>query len=110
MKAVCGILAGEPEVIGERCKDGGACHHKCEGSCFRENFCSPLSLSGLNEKWEAGEETQLSPLNRVRDAINEYYAALDNRQHGGVAASNAFEKIQTAMGMHWVPGASKQEK
>jgi hypothetical protein len=44
----------------------------------------------------------------VRSAILEYYASLDNHQHGGIAQNKAFSKIQQALGMHWVQGASKQ--
>jgi hypothetical protein len=31
------------EVLGERCIDGGACHHSCKECCFRRECCSPLS-------------------------------------------------------------------
>lgn len=52
-KPTCGILAGEPEVIGQRCADGGTCHHRCIpiDGCFRKATCVPLSASGLDNKW-----------------------------------------------------------
>lgn len=46
-----GVLAGEPEVLGERCSDGGTCHHRCESTCFRKDCCVPLSGAGLNDDW-----------------------------------------------------------
>lgn len=42
----------------------------------------------------------------IRKAIDGYHLALDGRQHGGIAASNAFDAIREAMGMPWVPGAA----
>lgn len=55
----CGILAGEDEIVGERCLDGGACHHLCgrlqPGTmhCARrhELRCAPLAASGLADDW-----------------------------------------------------------
>ena len=41
----CGMLAGEPAILGSRCKDGGTCHHRCESRCVRESSCLPLSAS-----------------------------------------------------------------
>jgi len=46
-----GVLAGEPEIIGERCKDGGTCHHGCTQTCFRRLNCGALTGSGLNPDW-----------------------------------------------------------
>ena len=46
-----GVLAGEPEIIGERCKDGGVCHHECKQTCFRRLNCGALTGSGLNPDW-----------------------------------------------------------
>ncbi|WMR34749.1 hypothetical protein [Metapseudomonas otitidis] len=48
-----GILAGEPEIIGQRCADGGTCHHRCATECFRKDGCVPLSGSGLRDDWSA---------------------------------------------------------
>jgi hypothetical protein len=51
-------------------------------------------------------------ISKIRDAINEYYDALDNRRHGGLALGRAFDEIQAAMGMHWnqrtIPEGDKQ--
>jgi len=47
-----GILAGEPEIIGERCADGAKCHHACKDVCGRRKTCLPLTGSGLDSKWE----------------------------------------------------------
>lgn len=56
-KPTCGVLAGEPVIIGERCADGGTCHHGCTAECFRRECCVPLTASGLNDDWSApGEE------------------------------------------------------
>lgn len=48
-------------------------------------------------------------LDEVRAAIGDYYHALDTRQHGGVAAGQALDKIQMALGMNWVQGASLKD-
>ena len=52
-KPLFGILAGEPEIIGERCADGGKCHHRCAAGCWRRTSCAPLSGSGLRYDWSA---------------------------------------------------------
>lgn len=45
-------------------------------------------------------------LSTVRDSITDYHKALDNREHGGVAAHAALDRIMFAMGMPWVQGAT----
>lgn len=45
----------------------------------------------------------------VRAAIGDYYHALDKREHGGVAAGQALDKIQAALGMRWEQGASLKD-
>lgn len=36
-----------------QCRDGGACHHDCNGGpCWREFHCLPLSGSGLGPDWQ----------------------------------------------------------
>ena len=40
-------------------------------------------------------------LNLVALAIHEYHAALDQREHGGVAQSRAIEHIENVLGLHW---------
>lgn len=37
----------------------------------------------------------------VRAALNDYYAALSARQHGGVAADKALRRIEQVAGMSW---------
>lgn len=46
---------------------------------------------------------QPDPLTEVRAAIEGYYRALDRRAHGGVAQSEALQKIERALGMQWNP-------
>lgn len=41
----------------------------------------------------------------VIHAIRDYHLALDQREHGGVAAHKAIEAIQTALNMPWTQGA-----
>ncbi|MCC6752005.1 MAG: hypothetical protein IT371_30410 [Deltaproteobacteria bacterium] len=54
------VFAAENEGQGEvfvggsaknRCPDGGACHHDCQGACFRVQHCSPLSGVFPNDRW-----------------------------------------------------------
>ncbi|CEF89134.1 hypothetical protein [Pseudomonas phage vB_PaeM_PAO1_Ab03] len=56
LKAECGILAGEDEILGTRCLDGGRCHHRCETSCFRKECCVPLTVSRLKDDWTAPDD------------------------------------------------------
>lgn len=59
---------------------------------------------------QASGVTYEGPLEKVRDAVRGYYAALDRREHGGVAQNKAFAQIEAALGMNWVQGATlKQE-
>ena len=32
-----------PEHLGSTCMDGGRCHHACTTTCFRREYCVPLS-------------------------------------------------------------------
>ena len=45
-----------------------------------------------------------SKVGDIQKVINEYYLALDTRQHGGVAQDRAFNKIQQILGMNWSRG------
>lgn len=47
---------------------------------------------------------------KIRDAITRYHLALDERQHGGVAASAALDAIQETLGMQWVQGTALAAK
>lgn len=77
--AICGVLAGEPEVIGERCKDGGKCHHACATVCFRRegNNCVPLTGSRLNDDWSE----PASNAQDERDVFEAWYVK-DAKRHG----------------------------
>ena len=51
------------------------------------------------------QRTPADARDAVTQAVRDYHFALDNRQHGGVAAERAIDAIQTALGLHWVQGA-----
>lgn len=68
-KPICGILAGEPEIIGERCADGATCHHRCAAGCWRRTSCAPLSGSGLRFDWSPVEPS----LSGLRDAAGDRF-------------------------------------
>lgn len=44
---------------------------------------------------------QLVQLEKVKVALREYHAALDRREHGGIAQDKCIKAIQDALGMHW---------
>lgn len=50
--------AAPKAVFGSTCRDGGTCHHGCRSptGCFREDGCSPLTLSGLDNQWRTPQE------------------------------------------------------
>lgn len=68
-KPICGILAGEPEIIGERCADGATCHHRCAAGCWRRTSCAPLSGSGLRYDWSPVDPS----LSGLRDAAGDRF-------------------------------------
>jgi len=41
---------------------------------------------------------------KIREVIREYYRALNQRKHGGLAQDNAFQRIQDILGMQWDQG------
>lgn len=43
-------------------------------------------------------------LEQVKQAIRDYYFALDTRQHGGLAADKALKQVEQALGMQWRHG------
>lgn len=47
-------------------------------------------------------------LQKVRDALHRYHLALDFRMHGGVAAGEAINAIERALGTPWVQGAARR--
>lgn len=52
---------------------------------------------------------EVSELDKIRSAINNYYLTLDRREHGGVAQNTAFSSIEQALGMHWEQGKALEE-
>lgn len=67
LKHMEGKQAAEPvEKLGERCIDGGTCHHKCKDKCFRRECCSPLS--GHAGPWAYPAPTH-QPLTIPRDVV-----------------------------------------
>lgn len=71
----------------------------------------------LHQAWEDNQHDQADELRhfraaqpvevqRVRDAIDVYHAALDDRLHAGHAAGRAIDAIEQALGMPWIQGAS----
>ena len=73
-----GILAGEPEIIGQRCADGGKCHHGCkpDPGCFRKECCGPLALSGLSDNWLSPEDEKKLQVQKLRDEAHKLGYAL----------------------------------
>lgn len=72
-------------------------------------------------KWADGYKTMLassptpparkpSELDQIRQAIRDYYFALDTRQHGGEEQRKAFDVIEEALGMHWVQGKEAESR
>lgn len=62
----------------------------------------------------AAKDAQIAALeqerDRMREAISDYYLALDERQHGGIAMDRAFQKIEGILGMRWVRGAELRRR
>lgn len=50
------------------------------------------------------EDRNAAPLDAVRAAVTAYHLALDQREHGGVAAGQALGAIEQALGTPWVQG------
>lgn len=48
---------------------------------------------------DQGKDT--ATVTRIRDVVLEYYAALEAREHGGVAQNKAFQKIENVLGLSW---------
>lgn len=60
------------------------------------------------ERWDNQKPStcQKSDLDKIKAAVTEYHHALDMHQHGGVAAHECINKIETILGMNWLPGAT----
>lgn len=56
---------------------------------------------GLDIVRAIGERNKI--INNVRDAINEYYEALNSRKNGDIAIIIAFQKIEKILDMQWEP-------
>ncbi len=53
---------------------------------------------------QATTPAQEDAIEPVRQAIRDYYFALDNRMHGILAADKALKAIEAALGTHWLQG------
>jgi hypothetical protein len=49
-------------------------------------------------------------LQEIEQAIRDYHLALDNREHGGVAASAAIMRVEKALGLSWEQNVEKNER
>lgn len=47
---------------------------------------------------------------QIKQAIGDFYVALDARQHGGVAMSVALDKIERLLGMSWRQGEETKKR
>lgn len=96
-KPICGILAGEPEIIGERCADGATCHHRCAAGCWRRTSCAPLSGSGLRYDWSA-------PALRAHDGLagDRFEDPVAGWLGLGVDEREAFEAWAKTQGDKWL--------
>lgn len=45
----------------------------------------------------------------VEQALDEYHASLDRREHGGIAADKLVKKISTLLGRHYYQGVSRRK-
>lgn len=71
-----------------------------------ERYRPTMSGEVLHSWAKDADET----IDTVREAIREYYYALDSRKHGDIAAHNALSIIEHTLGMHWVRGAEKERR
>ena len=67
---------------------------------------NPANWRERMEAKMASGTTYTSPLEKVRAVVNRYYAALDRREHAGIAQDKAFAEIQEVLGMSWTQGAT----
>ena len=76
---------------------------------------SPATLEDVKEILDQsiaetfGFFSNVTAITEIKAAINEYYLALDTRQHGGVAQNKAFDRIQEILGMNWERGQQLSE-
>ncbi|MGZ8171846.1 MULTISPECIES: hypothetical protein [Methylobacter] len=67
----------------------------------RPGLLDELLLVSCNES--------LDKLSNVEKAVKKYYLALDKREHGGIAETQAFDEIQQVLGMSWQQGEALNE-
>lgn len=82
------------EKIGVRCADTGVCHHGCTETCFRKDSCVPLSISGLDDKWQPKSTVVLTPRERQ---LNHDLWALQEFYRGNTAAMDAIADCRKAV-------------
>lgn len=80
-------------------------------SLFRVVWGAAVMLDPANKLVDPEADTiehhpDRQAMEKVRQAVRDYHAALDNRAHGHVAMDTAMHKIEAAIGMPWVQGAS----
>lgn len=71
--------------------------------------CPTCGADAINrsEYWEAYPENGkeiAGKLYEIEKAVKRYYLALDNHEHGYVAATRAFDRVQEILGMCWEQG------
>ena len=67
-----------------------------------------VNRSGYWEAYPTNGDELAAKLYEIEKAVNQYYLALDRREHGGLATSKALGKIQDILGMHWEQGKMTQ--
>jgi hypothetical protein len=80
-------------------------HNNCGGWCETEEEREQCLCCDCLEA-EREQDADDAALAAVKDAVRGYYAALDRREHGGVAQDKALRAIEHALGMRWIQGAS----
>jgi hypothetical protein len=78
----------------------GAPHLGFRSVEMAERICAAMN-------WETAEPPRPAA---IEQAIRDYYFALDNREHGGVAANTALNRIQEILGMRWHQGEEKRRR
>jgi hypothetical protein len=79
----------------------------CEGKdCARITKGYGNYVSKLKERVDKLEKQDAA----IRQAIADYYFALDLRAHGAVAAGNAIGAIERAMGTRWMQGVEQSRR
>lgn len=78
-------------------------HGNCGGWCETEEERDQCLCCDCLEA-ERESDADEAALAAVRMAVRCYYAALDRREHGGVAQDKAFRAIEQALGMRWIQG------